>query len=174
MNIAFPNQVALTQNKACSKKYGSSRVPKFKRWGVKEDIEMFKLLRKELKVNKIDEEKFISVNIDAALDHNSQDIKNLLYRNLIAKIVDDTNWARTPYHLFHRILKLGSNQEFSFRNEKLIRALLFKRFKGKKVSSRKIVEFFPGKLVRSIENKIRDINAPKIKTQYSIPNKYFE
>ena len=124
---------------------------------------MFKLLRKELKVNKIGEERFISQNIDDALDHNSQDIKNLLYQNLIAKLADDTNWSRTPYHLFHRILKLGSNQEFSFRNEKLIRALLFKRFKGKKINLRKIVEFFPGKLVRSIENKIRDINAHKNK-----------
>ena len=163
MNIVFPNQVALTQNKACTKKYWSSPAPKFKRWGVKEDVEMFKLLRKELKVNKIGEERFISQNIDDALDHNSQDIKNLLYQNLIAKLADDTNWSRTPYHLFHRILKLGSNQEFSFRNEKLIRALLFKRFKGKKVNLRKIVEFFPGKLVRSIENKIRDINAHKNK-----------
>ena len=153
------HQPEFNSNQIESDDYLPNRAAKFKRWGMKEDIKMFKILRKDLARMDMDEEDLFHLNIDDILDHNSKIIKDQMYENLANKLTSCTNWSRTPYHLLYRVLRLWNNQEFSVRHEMLLRSLLSKRSKVSQIDLRKISELFPGKLASSIQNKIRDINS---------------
>ena len=153
------HQSEFNSNKIKTDDYLPNRTVKFKRWGTKEDIKMFKILRKDLAIMNMDEEDLFNLNIDDILDHNSKTIKDQMFENLTNKLTSCTNWSRTPYHLLYRILRLCNNQEFSVRQEMLLRSLLSKRSKVSQMDLRKISELFPGKLASSIQNKIRDINS---------------
>ena len=86
-------------------------------------------------------------------------IKDQMYANIINRLAIDTNWSSTPYHLLYRILRLWSNQEFSVRQEKLLKKLLSRKSKDKQIDLRKIAEFFPGKFTNSIQSKSRELNS---------------
>ena len=132
-------------------------MPKFKRWGKREDIEMFKLLRKELKSKNIDEKVFLSSYIKDILDDRSQMIEDSLYSSIMEQLAIDTNWLRTPYHLLLRIYNLVMNQEFSFRDEMLLRRLILSESNSDQIDIMEIASSFPGKFMETVDEKVKSI-----------------
>ena len=139
---------------------GSSQThtPKFKRWGKKEDISMFKILRTILASNNIDEESFFNIAIEDILNEFSETILDDKYRRIAEDISIETNWHRTPYHLLLRIFKLTKNQEFSFRDGKLLESLSKSNSK-KRLNLYEIVYFFPGKTLSTIRWKLDSLKG---------------
>ena len=52
---------------------------------------MFKLLRRELDILSINEERFFHINIEDATDHQTKIIKDQMYANIINRLAIDTN-----------------------------------------------------------------------------------
>ena len=132
-------------------------MPKFKRWGKREDIEMFKLLRKELKSKNIDEKVLLSSYIKDILGDRSQMIEDSWYSSIMEQLAIDTNWLRTPYHLLLRIYNLVMNQEFSFRDEMLLRRLILSESNSDQIDIMEIASSFPGKFMETVDEKVKSI-----------------
>ena len=129
-------------------------IPEYKRWGRKEDIQLFKLLRKELDIKKINEDDFFNVYIVDILDHDYQRIKDPIYESIISQLAVDTNWIRTPYHLLQRVYNLMMNQRFSIREDVLMTKILLSESKPDQINFLKIASLFPGKSINSIKDKV--------------------
>ena len=132
---------------------------KFKRWGHKEDIETFKLLRLSLKDKGIEDETFFNHNIDEILKHSSQTIIAPLYKSITEQLLIDLNWLRTPYHLLHRMFKLTQNQDFSFRENYLLNKVVYSISSLKQDNFEELAELFPGKLVSTIKEKVKCLQS---------------
>ena len=137
----------------------AKHTPKFKRWGRKEDIETFKLLRLSLKDKGIEDETFFNHNINDILEHSSQTIIAPLYKSITEQLSIDLNWLRTPYHLLHRIFKLTQNQDFSFRENYLFNKVVSSNSSLKQDNFEELAELFPGKLVSTIKEKVKNLQS---------------
>ena len=67
--------------------------------------------------------------------------------------MENLKWARTPYHLLYRILKLATNQKLSIREEQMLNRLMLSKSRNGKVDFNEITEQFPGKFVKAIKEK---------------------
>ena len=151
--LNFPNQIGVSSiNPKPQSNQNNQRKLKFNRWGRKQDIETFKLLRSELKLRGIKEVGFFGYEIDEILDNSTQTIISSVHEELINQLWMDLNWSRAPYHLLLRIMKLTKYQKFSFREKVLLKKLINnKKYEGK-INFEEISNNFSGKFKRTIIN----------------------
>ena len=129
------------QNEKITTSQNNERINKT-RWGRKEDILAFTILR-EL----CSQENF---TIDTFWCKNSAITDKHHY--LISELVDRLNWKRDTQTMLKRIQYLGKNQKMSVREMKLFRRLRKKAIKeNKPFNLEEIANQFPGKLASTLE-----------------------
>ena len=132
-----------------------------RRWGKMEDIEIFKLLRKELELNSINEKDFLNNQIREVLDHKSQTINDSVYSEIMEKLAVSTDWLRTSYHLLWRIIKLSENQKFSVRDENLLKILISSQKYNDQIDFKEISSYFSGKFEETVIEKIVSLSKKR-------------
>ena len=101
----------------------------------------------------IKEAEFFGYKIDEILEHSTQTIISKAHNKIIIQLIESLKWARTPYHLLYRILKLATNQKLSIREEQMLNRLMLSKSRNGKVDFNEIAEQFPGKFVNAIKEK---------------------
>ena len=79
---------------------------------------------------------------------------------VLDKVILQTNFKGKKHLLLKRIRKLGTNQTFSFREKKLLKALIKSQLAHRGINISELSYFFPGKSDHSIQEEISIIQIP--------------
>ena len=92
------------------------------------------------------------------IDDEDETIHCTLRLEILQDIWDKFGWLNTRYLLFKRLRKLTNQQDFSFRESKLLRRTLKGMNKNGKVYDLQVIlEMFPGKLEETIVKESKEI-----------------
>ena len=138
-------------------KYGRKCSQKFRRWGRKEDKDVFNKLCERLEeINKSVEE-FFNFDSSAIFDNINLKIKGRLQNEVVSRLCKDTNWRKDPYFLLKRLLKLYSNQTFSVREVKTLKRTIRGLKQNSTLNEKSILYNYPGKTLKNLKETIKNI-----------------
>ena len=114
-------------------------------------------MRSILEAKNIEEESFFRQDIIGTLDLLSFKFMDPYYEDIANQLSIKTGWPRSPVLLLHRVVRLANHQEFSFRENMLIKRLVPTKTIYEDVNFDEIASFFPGKFMSSVKAKIRTL-----------------
>ena len=154
MSLINAEEMQLKTRKNETRKYQAindrKRGIKQKRWGRGEDRKVFSYLRRVLPKYNLDLESFIH-NVEFNSDDEDFRSINLNLRlTILQDIIKKFNWCNTSFTLFKRFKKLTENQDFSFRESKLLRRTLRNMRKDNIYDFQVVANLFPYKFDQTI------------------------
>ena len=129
---------------------------KLARWNREKDREVFAYLDKILG-DRMDLQEFLFDTTTEIKDDYNQIIVCDFRLEILENVGREYDWQNTPYYLFKRLQKLAKNQNFSFRETKLLKKTIRDVRNIAEVDIKKISSLFPGKSDESIKNECTKI-----------------
>ena len=136
-------------------KYERKCSQKFRRWGRREDKDVFNKLWDRLdEINKSAEE-FFNFDSSAIFDNANLKIKGRLQNEVASRLWKD------PYFLLKRLFKLYSNQSFSVREVRTLKRTIRNLKQKSTLNEKSILYNYPGKTLKTLKETIQNILTRK-------------